>query len=120
MLESSLGDISFFIHAPPSKDEGFLNMVAQSHLQRNRQNWTRQAFKSADKKFILQISFFKGHIQTKIEHSDCSHLYWWGVAGVQKSNKQTLENKEGLKAAALLLNISNYRKNDSIFSPATE
>ena len=95
-------------------------MVAQSHLQRSRQNWTRQAFKSADKKFILQISFFKGHIQTKIEHSGSSHLYWWGGAGVQKNNKQTLENKEGLKAAALLLNISNYRKNNSIFSPATE
>ena len=30
---------------------------------------------------------------------------------VQKNNKQTLENKEGLKAAALLLKISQYREN---------
>ena len=33
------------------------------------QNWTLQAFKGADKKIILQTSFFKGHIQTKIDHS---------------------------------------------------
>ena len=33
------------------------------------------------KKFIRQISFFKGHIQTKIEHSDSSLLYWWGGRG---------------------------------------
>ena len=85
-------------------------MVAQSRLQRSRQNWTPQAFKCADKKFILQISFFKGQIQTKIEHSDFSHLYWWGGGGGgggQKNNKKNLLNKEGLKAAALLLNISN-------------
>ena len=33
------------------------------------------------KKFIRQISFFKGLIQTKIEHSDSSLLYWWGGRG---------------------------------------
>ena len=59
----------------------------------------------------IQISFFKGHIQTKIEHSDSNHLYWWGGAGVQKNNKQTLENKEGLRVPALLLKISQYREN---------
>lgn len=54
--------MSFFIHAPPSKDEGFLNKVAQIRLQRNRQSWILHAFKGADKKLILQISFLKGLI----------------------------------------------------------
>ena len=39
-----------------------------------RAYWTLQAFKGAGKKFIFQISFFKGLIQTKIEYSDSSHL----------------------------------------------
>ena len=44
---------------------------------------------------------------------------WWGGGG-KKNNKQTLENKGGLKAAALLLNIPKYRENgeDSVFFPS--
>ena len=43
-----------------------------------------------------------------------------GGGGKQKNNKQTLESKEGLKAAALLLNIPKYRENgeDSLFFPS--
>ena len=67
------------------------------------------------KKLILQTSFFKGHIQTKIVHSDSTHFWWWewgrGGGGwlVAENYKQTLENKESLRAAALLLNVSEHR-----------
>ena len=43
-----------------------------------------------------------------------------GGGGGAKNNKQTLESKEGLKAAAFLLNIPKYRENgeDSVFFPS--
>ena len=118
MLESSFGDISFF--APPSKDEGFLNRVAQNRLQRSGQNWTPQAFKCADKnssfKFHCSKDTFKQKLSIQIP-AICAGGEGGG-GGVPKNNKQTLEKKEGLKAAALLLNISKYREDDSVFFPS--
>ena len=76
-------------------------------------------------KFMLlpiQISFFKGHIPCLSLIRARSNKNWaskfqpsvlvrrgWGWC--RKIIKQTLENKEGLKAAAPLLNISQYREN---------
>ena len=70
------------------------------------------------------MSFFKGHIPClSLIHARskkklsiqipaiCTGEEGVGVGVVQKNNKQTLENKEVLEAAALLLNISQYREN---------
>ena len=98
LLESSFWDISFFIHAPPSKDEGFLNRVAQNCLQRSWQNWTPQAFKGADKKirpsnFIFQRTHSNRNWAFRFQPS----VLVGRQGPVQKNNKQTLENKEGWK-----------------------
>ena len=77
--------------------------------------------KSTDKKLILQPSFSKD--TNKNLTIQIPAMFTGGEGrgrGVQKNNKQTLENKEGFKAAALLLNISECRENgksSSLFFP---
>ena len=70
MLESSFGDISFFIHAPRSKVPRTMRYFwigwLRIFFKETSELWTHGAFKGADKKLIILISFFKGHKQ-KVE-----------------------------------------------------
>ena len=78
--------------------------------------------KGTYKKINSSTFIFKGHKQ-KFENSDSSYVYWSGReggGGCRKITNTPFENKEGFKAAALLLNISEYRENgksSSLFFP---
>ena len=91
-------------------------------LQKSQQNLDPSGRKGTDKKINSSTFIFKGHKQ-KFENSDSSYVYWWGReggGGCRKITNTPFENKEGFKAAALLLNISEYRENgksSSLFFP---